>query len=127
MRQLESEIISFSELGNMIDLPIKYYSSGMHARLAFSIGAIVDPEIILMDEIFAAGDAHFVEKAMARLMEIFTNSQIVILVSHDVRQIEDLCNRVMVLHKGHIVNEGDPKEMVDYYINEIVHATALAS
>jgi ABC-type polysaccharide/polyol phosphate transport system ATPase subunit len=121
MRQLESEIIAFSELGEMIDLPIKYYSSGMHGRLAFSIGAIVDPEILLMDEIFAAGDAHFVQKATARLMELFNNSQIVILVSHDLEQIEELCTRVMVLHKGVIMNEGDPEEMVKYYLKEIVH------
>ncbi|PWT95585.1 MAG: hypothetical protein C5B53_11190 [Candidatus Melainabacteria bacterium] len=120
MRQLEEEIIEFSELGDMIDLPIKYYSSGMHGRLAFSIGAIIDPEILLMDEIFAAGDAHFVQKATARLMELFDNSQIVLLVSHDLIQIKELCSRVMVLHKGEIVNEGDPKEMVDYYNNEIV-------
>lgn len=120
MKQLEEEIIEFSELGDMIDLPIKYYSSGMHGRLAFSIGAIIDPEILLMDEIFAAGDAHFVQKAMARLMELFDNSQIVLLVSHDLIQIKELCSRVMVLHKGEIVNDGDPKEMVDYYNNEIV-------
>src|SRR6516165_5752133 len=127
MRQLESEIIAFSELGEMIDLPIKYYSSGMHGRLAFSIGAIVDPEILLMDEIFAAGDAHFVQKATARLMELFNNSQIVLLVSHDLIQIKELCSRVMVLHKGEIVNEGDPKEMVDYYKNEIVELQVPAS
>jgi len=127
MRQLEAEIIEFSELGEMIDLPIKYYSSGMHGRLAFSIGAIIDPEILLMDEIFAAGDAHFVQKATARLMELFDNSQIVLLVSHDLIQIKELCSRVMVLHKGEIVNEGDPKEMVDYYKNEIVELQVPAS
>lgn len=120
MKQLEAEIIEFSELGEMIDLPIKYYSSGMHGRLAFSIGAIIDPEILLMDEIFAAGDAHFVQKATARLMQLFDNSQIVLLVSHDLIQIKELCSRVMVLHKGAIVNDGDPTEMVEYYKNEIV-------
>jgi ABC-type polysaccharide/polyol phosphate transport system ATPase subunit len=121
MKQLESEIITFSELGEMIDLPIKYYSSGMHGRLAFSIGAIVDPEILLMDEIFAAGDAHFVQKATARLRELFNTSQIVLLVSHDLEQIKDLCNRAMVLDKGVIVKEGNPADMVDYYLREIVH------
>jgi ABC-type polysaccharide/polyol phosphate transport system ATPase subunit len=120
MKQLEQEIIDFSELGEMMDLPIKYYSSGMHGRLAFSIGAIVDPEILLMDEIFAAGDAHFVQKATARLMELFTTSQIVLLVSHDLPQVEELCNKVMVMHKGRIVNQGDPKEMIEYYMSEIV-------
>jgi ABC-type polysaccharide/polyol phosphate transport system ATPase subunit len=121
MRQLEEEIIAFAELEEMIDLPIKYYSSGMYGRLAFSIGAIIDPEILLMDEIFAAGDAHFVHKAKARLAELFNNSHIVILVSHELEQIRDLCNRAMVLHKGHIVNQGAPGEMIDYYLNEIVN------
>ncbi len=121
MRQLEAEITEFSELAEMIDLPIKYYSSGMLGRLAFSIGAIVDPDILLLDEIFAAGDAHFVQKSVNRLREIFGTSQIVMLVSHDLEQIKDLCNQVMVLHKGSIIKIGEPKEMIDYYLNEIVH------
>ncbi len=121
MKGLEQQIIDFSELGDMIDLPIKYYSSGMHGRLAFSIGAITDPEILLMDEIFAAGDAHFVHKATGRLHEIFSTSHIVIVVSHDLDQIQDLCNKVIVLHKGTVANQGEPKEMINYYMKEIVH------
>lgn len=121
MKQLEQQVIDFSELDEMIDLPIKYYSSGMHGRLAFSIGSIVDPEILLLDEIFAAGDAHFVHKATSRLRDLFNTSQIVMLVSHDLDQIKDLCNQVIVLHKGSIVNRGNPKEMIDYYMREIVH------
>ncbi len=74
-----------------------------------------------MDEIFAAGDAHFVHKASTRLHEILNNSQITILVSHMPKQIQDLCNRVIVLHKGVIVASGKPKEMLDYYMKEIVH------
>jgi ABC-type polysaccharide/polyol phosphate transport system ATPase subunit len=120
MRDLEQSVIDFSELGEMIDLPIKYYSSGMLGRLAFSIGAIIDPEILLLDEIFAAGDAHFVSKAMGRLMELFNNSQIVLLVSHELEQIRQLCNRVIVMHKGQIMASGDPEEMIDYYLQEIV-------
>ena len=121
MKQLENEIIDFSELAEMIDLPIKYYSSGMLGRLAFSIGAIVDPEILLLDEIFAAGDAHFVQKSINRLRQIFNTSQIVMLVSHDLEQIKDLCNKVIVLHKGSIINQGEPKQMIDYYMEHIVH------
>ena len=121
MKQLEQQVIDFAELDEMIDLPIKYYSSGMHGRLAFSIGAITDPEILLMDEIFAAGDAHFVNKATKRLRQILNTSQIVVLVSHDLREIADLCNKAIVLHKGSIVNSGEPKEMIDYYMKEIVH------
>ena len=121
MKSLEQEIIDFSELGEFIDLPIKYYSSGMHGRLAFSIGTIVDPEILIVDEIFATGDAHFVNKATNRMKALFTNSQIVMLVSHDTDKIIDLCNRVLVLHKGEVINDGSPKEMVDYYLKEIVN------
>ena len=124
MKQLEQQVIDFSELEEMIDLPIKYYSSGMHGRLAFSIGAITDPEILLMDEIFAAGDAHFVNKATNRLRQILDTSQIVVLVSHDLHEIANLCNKAIVLHKGSIVNSGEPKEMIDYYMKEIVHLEA---
>jgi ABC-type polysaccharide/polyol phosphate transport system ATPase subunit len=122
MRALEAAIIDFSELNEMIDMPVKYYSSGMYGRLAFSIGAIVDPEILLLDEIFAAGDAHFVQKASARLHELFSNSQIVVLVSHELEQIRSICTKVMVMHKGRIVNQGSPDEMIDYYLEEIVAA-----
>ena len=122
MRGLEEAIIEFSELKEMIDMPIKYYSSGMLGRLAFSIGAIVDPEILLLDEIFAAGDAHFVQKAMNRLLELFSNSQIVIFVSHDLEQLKSLCNKALVMHKGKIVNQGNPDDMIDYYLEEIVAA-----
>jgi len=121
MKQLESEIIDFSELAEMIDLPIKYYSSGMQGRLAFSIGAIVDPEILLLDEIFAAGDAHFVQKAMNRLTELFNASQVVVLVSHNLEQIKRLCNQAIVLHKGSVVAHGEPKEMEEFYMRNIVH------
>ncbi len=121
MKQLESEIIDFSELTEMIDLPIKYYSSGMLGRLAFSIGAIVDPEILLLDEIFAAGDAHFVQKAIDRLRHIFNSSQIVMLVAHDLGQIAELCNQCIVLHKGKIVKVDTPEHAIYYYMNEIVH------
>jgi ABC-type polysaccharide/polyol phosphate transport system ATPase subunit len=119
MRQLESEIIDFSELEEKIDLPIKYYSSGMHGRLAFSIGTIVDPEILLVDEVFATGDAHFVNKATHRLMHLFNKSQIVLLVSHDLKNIVQFCNKVIVLHKGEIINQGDPQEMTDFYLNTV--------
>jgi ABC-type polysaccharide/polyol phosphate transport system ATPase subunit len=122
MKQLESEIIDFSELADMIDMPIKYYSSGMLSRLAFSIGAIVDPEILLLDEIFAAGDAHFVQKSIDRLRQIFNKSQIVMLVAHDLSQIAELCNQCIVLHKGQIMKIDEPRHAIYYYMKEIVQA-----
>ena len=119
MRKLEKEIIEFSELEEFIDLPIKYYSSGMHGRLAFSIGTIVEPEILLVDEIFATGDAHFVQKATDRMQHLFNSSGITLLVSHNLNQISDLCNRVIVLHKGEIVGDGPPAEMINYYVHDV--------
>jgi ABC-type polysaccharide/polyol phosphate transport system ATPase subunit len=121
MKKREKDIIDFSELTEFIDLPIKYFSSGMYGRLAFSIATMVDPEILLVDEIFSAGDAHFVKKGTERMLHLFKNSQIVAYVSHSMDQIRSLCNQVIVLHKGEIVNYGDPSKMVDFYINHIVN------
>lgn len=118
-KALEQEIIEFSELNEFIDMPIKYYSSGMHGRLAFAIATIANPEILIMDEIFATGDAHFVHKATARLRDLFNLSHITLLVSHDMPRIREFCNRVIVLHKGEIVNDGDPDEMIRFYEREI--------
>jgi ABC-type polysaccharide/polyol phosphate transport system ATPase subunit len=119
MRRLEDEIISFSELSEFIDLPIKYYSTGMHGRLAFSIGTIVEPEILLVDEIFATGDRHFVHKATERMLHLFTNSRIAVLVSHNLEQIEQLCNRVIVLNKGEIVFDDKPPQAINHYVNHV--------
>ena len=120
MKQLEEEIIEFSELGDKIDMPIKYYSSGMHARLAFSIGAIADPEILIMDEIFAAGDAQFVQKSLNRLHEMFDKAHILILVSHSEKHILNICNRAIVLNKGELIMQGSTVECVDHYMGHIV-------
>lgn len=122
MKLREKSIIEFSELEEFIDLPVKYYSTGMYGRLAFSIATMIDPEILLIDEIFSAGDAHFVKKGTRRMLELFKSSQIVVYVSHSLDQIRELCTRVIVLNKGEIVNEGKPIEMVEYYLNNIVNA-----
>lgn len=122
MKLRERSIIEFSELEEFIDLPVKYYSTGMYGRLAFSIATMIDPEILLIDEIFSAGDAHFVKKGTRRMLELFKSSQIVVYVSHSLDQIRELCTRVIVLNKGEIVNEGKPIEMVEYYLNNIVNA-----
>jgi len=120
MKALEEKIIEFSELGDKIDMPIKYYSSGMHARLAFSIGAIADPEILIMDEIFAAGDAQFVQKSLDRLHQMFDKAHILILVSHSEKHILNICNRAIVLNKGELVKQGSTTDCVDYYMRDIV-------
>ncbi|MEA4907962.1 MAG: ABC transporter ATP-binding protein [Anaerolineaceae bacterium] len=115
MAQREKSIVEFSELDTFINMPVKYYSSGMFGRLAFSIATMTQPDILLIDELFAAGDAHFVNKASIRLQQLIESSQIVVLVSHNMDQIVNLCNRVVVLKQGELVNDGPPQEMVDFY------------
>ncbi len=119
MKKIEKEIIEFSELNDKIDLPVKYYSSGMYSRLAFSIAASVHPEILIADEVFATGDAQFIGKSLKRMKEMFNSSKIMVLVSHGLEQIVELCNRVIVLHEGEIVAQGEPRNMVDYYLRNI--------
>jgi ABC-type polysaccharide/polyol phosphate transport system ATPase subunit len=121
MKAKEQPIVEFSELGEFLDLPVKYYSSGMYGRLAFSIATMTDPEILLIDEVFATGDAHFVEKSSQRILQLVQQSQIVIIVSHNLDQIRDLCGRVVVMDKGVIIRDGDPQEMLAYYAENITH------
>lgn len=127
MKKKEDEIIEFAELGHHIDVPAKYYSSGMFSRLIFSIACMTNPDILIVDEVFSAGDARFVQKAMNRTLELFDQSQAVLFVSHSLDQVKKICNRVMVLHHGEIVNDGDPKDMIDYYLQEIVAQKSVTS
>jgi len=122
MKKKEQAIAEFSELGEFLDLPVKYYSSGMYGRLSFSIATMTEPEILLIDEVFATGDAHFVEKSSQRILHLVEQSQIVIIVSHNLEQIKKLCNRVIVMNKGEIIKDGDPEEMLAYYQATIVNA-----
>jgi len=121
MQQREQDIIEFSELADFIKMPVKYYSTGMYGRLAFSIATMTEPEILLVDEIFSAGDAHFIKKGTERMLHLFKSSQVVVFVSHNLDQIRQLCNRVVVLHHGQVVNQGDPDEMLKFYESEIVN------
>jgi ABC-2 type transport system ATP-binding protein len=122
MKQREQAIAEFSELGEFLDLPVKYYSSGMYGRLAFSIATMMEPEILLIDEVFATGDAHFVEKSSQRILQLVEQSQIVIIVSHDLNQISNLCNRVLVMDKGSILKDVSPEEALAFYEEHIIHA-----
>ncbi len=122
MQQREQEIIEFSELADFINMPVKYYSTGMYGRLAFSIATMTEPEILLVDEIFSAGDAHFVKKGTDRMLHLFRSSQVVVFVSHNLDQVRQLCNKVVVLHRGRVVNHGEPDEMLKFYESEIVNS-----
>ena len=109
------EILDFSELGDFINLPIRNYSSGMLARLAFSIAAVVKPEILIVDEILAVGDAQFQEKSKRRMMELMGGGTTVLLVSHDIEQVKELCRRVVWLEHGRVREIGEAKEVCGAY------------
>ena len=123
MEKSELDIIEFAELGEFIDMPVKYYSSGMYSRLAFSIGTRVEPEILLLDEVLASGDAHFVQRASAHLTQLLDRSSIVVMVSHDLGKMVEICNRAVVIHKGKIVNQGKPEDMACFYMDHIAAGT----
>jgi len=103
IRELEDEILDFSELREFADYPLINLSSGMRSRLGFSIASYLQPEILLLDEVFATGDASFVIKAKERMMRMIDSCKIVVIVSHQERIIRDICTRLVVLHHGQVV------------------------
>lgn len=109
------EIADFSELGDAIDAPMRTYSSGMFARLAFSVAATVRPDILIVDEALSAGDAKFKVKSLNRIKELRSDDRALILVSHAMATLRDVCNDVVWLHKGKIVQRGEPNETIDAY------------
>jgi len=115
----ENEIIEFADLGHFIDTPIKYYSSGMSVRLAFSIATIVNPEILVFDEMLSAGDAVFIEKAKRRVNALIDKAKIMVLVSHDLELVKSLCTRCLVIKQGKIAFDGDAKSAIDFYLSSL--------
>lgn len=111
----EAEIIKFADLGDYIDTPTKYYSSGMSVRLAFTIATMVRPEILLIDEMLAAGDAAFILKAKQRLSELINVAKILVLVSHDLEFVSSLCNRVLIINNGDKYFDGTTSEALKAY------------
>ncbi len=116
LKEKYDEIVAFSELGNFIDTPVRNYSSGMMMRLAFSIASIVDPDILIVDEILAVGDMAFQEKSYRRMTELMSHGTTVLLVSHSIEQIRTRCDRVIWLDHGEVVAIGETEEICDRYI-----------
>ena len=118
-KEIEQEIIEFSELGEQIDLPLKFYSSGMLARLAFSVTVFVKSDILLLDEIFAVGDSNFISKATSYMKKKISSTAITIMVSHDEKVVKENCNRAIIIDKGEIIEDCLPSEASKYYYNDI--------
>ena len=114
------EIADFSELGEAIDSPMRSYSSGMYARLAFSVAATVRPDILIVDEALSTGDAKFKEKSLNRIKELRSEDRALILVSHAMRTLRETCNDIAWLHKGKLVQRGEPNTVIDAY-QEFLH------
>lgn len=110
------EIIEFAELGKFIDMPVKTYSSGMHSKLAFSITAVLETEIMLIDEVLSVGDQKFKQKSYAKMKELISNrDRTVVIVSHNIGTLTALCDRVMWMHDGEIKQIGETKQVLDDY------------
>ncbi|TET31576.1 MAG: ABC transporter ATP-binding protein [Planctomycetota bacterium] len=110
------EIIEFAELSSFIDVPVKNYSSGMQARLGFSVMIIMDMDILLIDEVFAAGDLSFQEKSKAKMMEFKEANKTIVFVSHSAKALDEFCDYVCLLYKGKMVGIGVPKDVNEQYV-----------
>ena len=113
------EILEFSELGEFIDVPIKNYSSGMKARLGFSIATVVEPEILILDEVLSVGDAKFRKKCEKKMKKMFDHGVTVLFVSHSLAQVKRLCNKAIILEHGQLIAKGDIDDVVEIYEKKI--------
>ena len=113
----EQEIIDFAEIGEFIDMPVKTYSSGMYSKLAFSITAILETDIMLIDEVLSVGDQKFKKKSYEKMKSLISNKdRTVVIVSHSIETLKQLCDTVMWMHEGQIKRIGDPDEVLDEYV-----------
>ena len=116
VRELLPSIVDYADLGRFIDAPIKTYSSGMRARLGFSIATSVDPDILLLDEVLATGDADFRAKSKQRVIDLVRAAKGIVLVTHDMSWVTEYCNRALLLEQGQLIVEGDPAEVVQVHV-----------
>ena len=111
------EIVEFSGIGKFLDTPVKFYSSGMYTRLAFSVAAHLNPEILIVDEVLAVGDAEFQKKCLGKMNSIAQSGRTVIFVSHNMQAVKNLCQKGIWLDKGSLVSAGDMADVVNEYMN----------
>lgn len=111
------QIVSFAQIEHFLDMPVKYYSSGMLLRLAFSVAAHLVADILFIDEVLAVGDAEFQKKTLNKLNELSVSGRTVLFVSHNLGIVEELCNKCLLLYKGKMVLEGKPRQVIEEYFN----------
>jgi ABC-type polysaccharide/polyol phosphate transport system ATPase subunit len=115
LRAKQREIEEFSELGEFLDTPVRYYSAGMSVRLAFSIATAIEPEVLLIDEVLSVGDLAFQMKAADRMKQMMANARLMVMVSHDLKSIDKLCNRALWLEHGHVRMSGPAGKVARAY------------
>src|SRR5947209_3519496 len=119
------EIVAFSEIEKFIETPVKFYSSGMYVRLAFSVAAHLEPEILIMDEVLAVGDAAFQQKCLDKMHEIRRQGRTIFFVSHNMPAVTRLCKRAVLLERGRVVADGAPQDVINRYLTSAWKAGAL--
>jgi ABC-type polysaccharide/polyol phosphate transport system ATPase subunit len=119
IRSKAQAIADFSELGDFLNMPVRYYSAGMKVRLAFSIATAIDPEILIVDEVLSAGDMAFQAKARERLKSLMTNARVVVVVSHDLKSLPLLCERTMWLDHGKMQTIGPTEQVIAAYMQQV--------
>lgn len=119
LKEKYDEIVAFSELGDFIHVPVKNYSSGMRARLGFSIATLVEPDILILDEVLSVGDVKFRKKSEKRIKEMFAKGITVLFVSHNLRQVRSLCTRAIWLEKGQIVEDGSVETVTEKFEKKV--------
>ena len=117
------EIIEFSELGEYIDIPIKNYSSGMLAKLGFSIATAVNPDILIVDEILGVGDVNFKKKSRDKIKYLMDGGTTVLFVSHSIPQVRDICDKAIWIDNGKMVEMGEVNEVCDHYLRDAEKAS----
>jgi lipopolysaccharide transport system ATP-binding protein len=116
------EIVAFAEIDRFLDTPVKHYSSGMYVRLAFAVAAHLEPEILVVDEVLAVGDAEFQRRCLGRMQNLAGGGRTVLFVSHNLAAIRALCSRALLLHDGHLVIAGPVSDVVSFYYTQNLHA-----
>lgn len=117
IKLLYDDIVAFSEIGNYIDSPVKHYSSGMYLRLAFSVVAHLDVDILMFDEVFSVGDFGFQRKCIAKIRELISSNKTLIIVSHNLNDIVKLCERTIFIDKGKVISDGNTNDVIGEYLN----------
>ncbi len=124
IRRKVDEVIEFSELGDAVDDPVRTYSSGMYMRLGFSVAAAMDPQILVVDEVLSVGDEYFMGKCVERLNRFKRDGKTIVMVSHDLGMVRQLCDSVILLDNGRALREGNPSDVADAYLTRVYEEAA---